>query len=166
MSEHGHAAHHSADDEYAFTPDGSSYEHTDAHTWIIVKFLFWLAISALIIHLGLGFFYEALIRRSMEIGEQRYPLAAAQEERLPPAPRLQQFPATEFYEFRLGEQDLLDSYGWMNREAGVVHIPVNDAMRLLVQRGLPVAPQAAEPAAAGDQMPSDSSAGRVMERRR
>lgn len=166
MSEHGHAGHHSADDEYAFTPEHSTYEHTDAHTWIIVKFLFWLAISALIIHLGLGFFYEALIQRAMEVGEQRYPLAADQAEQLPPPPRLQQFPANELYEFRLSEQELINSYGWMNKEAGVVHIPVNEAMRLLVQRGLPVAQQNAAPAAEGDQMPSDSSSGRSMERRR
>ena len=166
MAEHEHAAHHSADDEYAATPPGSTYEHTDAHTWTTIRFLFWLAISALIIHVGLGFFYEALIQRAMETGEQRYPLAAA-EQRLPPAPRLQQFPANELYEFRVGEQQLLEGYGWMNREAGVVHIPVEDAMRLTVQRGLPVrTPDAGAAAAPVVEMPSDSSGGREMERSR
>ena len=86
-----------ADDEYLETPPGSTYEHTDANVWIIVKFMFWLAVSAVVIHVGLGLMYALLIERAMETGEQRYPLAAAQGERLPPTPRLQQFPQNEFY---------------------------------------------------------------------
>jgi hypothetical protein len=172
---HAHDADHSADTEYAFTPEGSTYEHTDAHVWIIVKFMFWLAVSAIIIHVGIGFMYEAMIQRSMEVGEQRYPLAVDAANRLPPTPRLQQFPANDIYQFRLSEQALLNDYGWMNREAGVAHIPIAEAMRLTVERGLPVRAQdaAADPAAAaapaGDVIelrPSDSSAGRQMERRR
>jgi hypothetical protein len=55
----------------------------------------------------------------------------------------------------------------MNREEGVVHIPIEDAMRLMVERGT-LSPSAG----AGGQrempglMPSDASAGRVVERRR
>ena len=166
---HDDAMHHPAspDDEYRETPPGSTYEHTDASIGIIVRFLLWLAVSAVVIHVGLGFMYAALINRSMETGQQRYPLAATQEQRLPPAPRLQQFPANDIYEFRLGEEALLRGYGWMNREAGVVHIPIEEAMRLTVERGLlPHAPGRAEAPPTPGLMPSDASAGRTMERRR
>jgi hypothetical protein len=163
---HDAVAHASPDAEYLETPPGSTYEHTDASVGVIVKFLFWLAISAVVIHVGLGLIYAILIDRAMETGEQRYPLAARQGERLPPTPRLQQFPHTEFYEFRRGEQEFLEGYGWMNKEAGIVHIPIEEAMRLTVERGLPSRPAAAgEPIAAPGMMPSDASAGRVMERR-
>jgi hypothetical protein len=170
MAEHAHAhdAQHAADDEYGFTPEGSSYEHTDAHTWIIVKFMFWLAVSAVVIHFGMGFFYQALISRAAEVGEHRYPLAVAAADRLPPAPRLQQFPANDIYRFRLSERELLDRYGWMNREAGVAHIPIAEAMRLTVERGLPMrapADAAAAPASTVELRPSDSSAGRREVRR-
>jgi hypothetical protein len=48
-----------------------------------------------------------------------------------------------------------------------VHIPIEDAMRLMVERGLP-SRSPADGAAVDPpgMMPSDASAGRVMERRR
>ena len=157
--------HASADQEYRETPPGSTYEHTDANVWIIVKFLVWLAISAVIIHVGLGLVYALLIERAMETGERRYPLAAAQGERLPPAPRLQQFPQNELYQFRQNEENLLQRYGWMNKSDGIVHIPIEEAMRLTVERGLPARPPEGGLPTPG-LMPSDASAGRMLERRR
>jgi hypothetical protein len=167
MADHEHATHGSPDDQYGGTPSGAGFEHTDADVWIIVKFLAWLLVSAIVIHAGLGVLYQLMIQRAMETGEQPYPLAAAQEQRLPPAPRLQQFPLNERYEFRRGEESLLQNYGWMNKNAGIVHIPIAEAMRLAVERGLPSRAQdAADPAATPGLMPSDASSGRTMERRR
>lgn len=166
---HDHAiGHGGADDEYRETPPGSTYEHTDANVWLIVKFLFWLAVSAALIHAAMGGVYELLIRRA-QIEEQPYPLAVGQETRLPPAPRLQQFPTNDIYQFRLEENRLLEGYGWMNREAGIVHIPIEDAMRLTLERGVlqSVPADPAQPAApAPGLMPADSSAGRTLEQRR
>jgi hypothetical protein len=31
----------------------------------------------------------------------------------------------------------LNGYGWVDRDAGVVHIPIDEAMRLMVERGVP-----------------------------
>jgi hypothetical protein len=159
-------AHASADDQYLETPAGAGYEHTDANVWLIVKFLGWLMVSALVIHVGLGFFYQMLIERAIEVGEQPYPLAVAQDQRLPPTPRLQQFPRNELFDFRLGEEDLLRGYGWMNKNAGTVHIPIDEAMRLTVERGLPSRTLDAVPPAEPGLMPSDASSGRTLERRR
>jgi hypothetical protein len=158
----------SPDHEYLETPPGSTYEHTDASVWIIVKFLFWLAVSAVIIHVGLGLLYALLIERAEETGEPRYPLAATQGERLPPAPRLQQFPHNDLYQFRQGEEAFLHGYGWMNKETGIVHIPIEDAMRLTVERELLPSrtPADRQPVETPGMMPSDASAGRLMERRR
>lgn len=158
-----------ADPEYGLTPPGSTYEHTDAHTWLIAKFMFWLAVTAILTHIGLGFMYQMLIEQAdrRDEGAVNFPLAAGAAPRLPPLPRLQQFPANELYDYRRGETQLLDSYGWTNREAGTVHIPIADAMRLTVERGLPS--RTAEGGAALEvpgMVPSDSSSGRVMERRR
>jgi hypothetical protein len=167
MDHHDAVGHASPDHEYAETPPGATYEHTDASVWIIVRFLFWLAISAVIIHVGLGLLYALMIERAEETGEQRYPLAATQGERLPPTPRLQQFPSKDLYQFREGEEAFLEGYGWMNKEAGIVHIPIEDAMRLMVERGLPSrAPAEAQAPEVPDMMPSDASAGRMMEQRR
>lgn len=159
--------HASADDEYLATPEGSTYEHTDAHVWVIVKFIVWLTVSAVVIHVGLGFMYALMVDRWSERGEPAYPLAAAREERLPPQPRLQQFPRNDLYQFRVSEQILLEEYGWMNREAGIVHIPIEQAMRLTLERGLLSSrPAEGEAVAAPGLMPADSSAGRTLEQRR
>ena len=62
--------------------------------------------------------------------------------RLPPEPRLQEDPVAYLTLMRAEEQAALDGYGWVDRERGVAHIPVQRAMEILVRRGLPVRPQA------------------------
>ena len=81
--------------------------------------------------------YALLIERAEERASRAYPLAATQEQRLPPAPRLQQFPTTSSTSSASEKRALLEGYGWMNKEAGIVHIPIEEAMRLMVERGLP-----------------------------
>jgi hypothetical protein len=56
---------------------------------------------------------------------------------LPPAPRLQVKPRADLAALRDAETRQLNSYGWIDRSQGIVHIPVDRAMELLVQRGLP-----------------------------
>ena len=156
------------DPEYGVTPPGSTYEHTDAHTWLIAKFMFWLLVTAVITHFGLGFMYQMMIEQGqrLEEGEIRFPLAG-EERRLPPVPRLQQSPANEIVDYRRNELQLLDNYGWQNREMGTVHIPISEAMRLVVERGLPSRPQdPAQPTETEGLMPADSSSGRTMQQRR
>jgi hypothetical protein len=55
----------------------------------------------------------------------------------PPLPRLQQRPAEDMQAYRDEQRGALESYGWVDRNAGVVHIPIEEAMRLLAERGLP-----------------------------
>jgi hypothetical protein len=71
------------------------------------------------------------------------PLAAGQEHRVPPEPRLQSHPREDMLKLRAEEERTLDSYGWVDREAGIVRIPIDEAMKLAVERGLPArAPEA------------------------
>ena len=64
---------------------------------------------------------------------------------------------------RATEQQRLHSFGWVNRETGTVRIPIEQAMDLIVQRGLPVDASGAEDAREVT-LPSDSSSGRVEQR--
>jgi hypothetical protein len=59
-----------------------------------------------------------------------------------PQPRLESNERLEIREFRLKEEEQLNSYGWVEEKAGIVHIPIERAMELLAQRGLPTRPQA------------------------
>ena len=170
MAHHEIAAHDvgdaPADQQYRETPPGAGYEHTDANVLVIVKFGIWLVVIALVIHFGLGVMYKMLIEQAKDTTPVEYPLASSQP-RLPPPPRLQQFPGNEIYDFRTAEDKRMGSYGWVNRDAGVVHIPIQEAMRLTLEKGLPSRPQdAAQPAETPGMMPSDASSGRVIVRSR
>jgi hypothetical protein len=170
MAEHQHAAHAGPDDEYLATPEGAGHEHTDANVWLIVQFAIWLTASALLTHgLMWGMFEFFVKHRNDTAPAAEFPLAAQQERRLPAGPRLQAIPANEIFEFRQRENAELSGYGWVDRNAGTVHIPIEEAKELLLQRGLPSRPAASEGPTGTDSaalMPADSSSGRTMERRR
>jgi hypothetical protein len=52
----------------------------------------------------------------------------------PPQPRLQTDARGELDRLRASEREQLDGYGWVDRDAGTVHIPIDKAIGLLVQR--------------------------------
>ena len=66
-----------------------------------------------------------------------------------PAPRIQPDPAEELTSMKKEDLGRLAEYGWIDRRAGIAHIPVDRAITILAEKGLPAA--AAEPApASGD----------------
>jgi hypothetical protein len=58
-----------------------------------------------------------------------------------PQPRLEGDERREINDFREQEEQTLNSYGWVDQKAGVVRIPIDRAMQLMAQRGLPTRPQ-------------------------
>jgi hypothetical protein len=58
-----------------------------------------------------------------------------------PQPRLEGDERREINDFREQEEQTLNSYGWVDQQAGVVRIPIDRAMQLMAQRGLPTRPQ-------------------------
>ncbi len=77
------------------------------------------------------------------------PLAASYGRQAPPAPRLQVAPREDLRSLRAHEETLLHGYAWVDRQAGVVRIPIERAIELLAARGLPGgAPPAPTPGAA------------------
>lgn len=72
-----------------------------------------------------------------------YPPLSPQQ--LPPAPRLEVFPVEDLAKKREAEAKRLDSYGWIDRQNGVVHIPIERAMELVVERSGPASPGSVQP---------------------
>jgi hypothetical protein len=60
----------------------------------------------------------------------------------PPEPRLQTDPEADLGAYVRKEQHLLSSYGWVDRERGIAHVPIEVAMQRLVRTGIPGFPQA------------------------
>jgi hypothetical protein len=65
----------------------------------------------------------------------KHPLSEVSQ--TPPEPRLQVAPEIDLRKFRATEDSLLNNYGWIMKDAGVVHIPIDSAMALVAKRGLP-----------------------------
>jgi hypothetical protein len=53
-----------------------------------------------------------------------------------PGPGLDAAPEAALQSLLIGQQERLNSYGWIDREAGTVHIPIERAMSLLVEEGV------------------------------
>jgi hypothetical protein len=140
---------------------GVSYERSDANMRTVVWFLVALAAAAIVIHLGLVGMY-----RHLQIREGRQEQAATPYLRgeLPqtPEPRLQRDPAADWQTFHASELRKLSSYGWVDQGAGMVRIPIDRAMDLLVERGLPVQ---AQPTAGLVAQPAKAPALRAGQRR-
>ncbi len=72
------------------------------------------------------------------------PMAENSVQQFPPEPRLAEHPAVEIQELHSKEDSLLSSYGWTDKMAGVVRIPIDRAIDLELQRGFPVRKEVAK----------------------
>ena len=102
----------------------------------VVMFAAWLALGTLVVLGAMKFAHGALLRDAQEGSKPLHPLAAERE--IPPEPRLQESPTIDLERFREKENERLSTYGWLDRQAGVVRVPIERAMELVAKEGLPV----------------------------
>jgi hypothetical protein len=81
-----------------------------------------------------------------------------------PEPRLLTNEPTALRQLRTQEQETLHGYGWVNESAGVARIPIDEAKKLLLERGLPVRPEPTTDPRLGTHAPAfgESSSGRNL----
>lgn len=60
----------------------------------------------------------------------------------PPGPQLQTNPPQDLANFRADEDRRLNTYYWIDKKNGVVHIPIEEAMRKLAHDGIAGFPKA------------------------
>ena len=116
------------------------HEESDVDIGAIFKIGTGLIILAAVVYVVVWLVFVYFNRREATNLKVQYPLAAGQELRLPPAPRLQVTPRQDLRDLRAREDQILNSYQWVDRSAGIVRIPIAEAMKLTVERGLPVRP--------------------------
>jgi hypothetical protein len=137
------------------------YERRDISAKAIIYFLVILAAGVILAHFFLAGVYDLLDKHERAGQPAVSPLATkvpADTRQIPPeykgdykkylkenfpAPQLEIDERTQLNTVRLGEEETLNSYGWVDEKAGTVRIPIERAMDLIVQRGLPVAGQSA-----------------------
>lgn len=70
------------------------------------------------------------------------PMAETDRQQIPPAPLLEEHPAIELRDLHSQEDKILSTYGWTDKNAGIVRIPIDRAMELQLQKGFPTRPAA------------------------
>jgi hypothetical protein len=108
------------------------HETTDVNVWAVGKFAIGLAIVcivSIVLLFGLMKFFQSREETSVA--------SAVEPTRLFPEPRLQKSEIPDLEAIRAAEDKLLNSYAWVDQPKGVVRIPVERAIEVLAQRGLP-----------------------------
>jgi hypothetical protein len=128
-----------------------SHERSDVNVRAILGFGLVLLIAAVVVHLALYWLLQLYSDRSAKGA----PSVSAMhpEDQTPPPPRLQVSPPAELAKMRATEEKELQTYGWVDPETKIVRIPIERAMELLAERGLPARKQTEPP-------PSSSPASR------
>jgi hypothetical protein len=127
-------------DKSAGAPAASpGYETRDANVRGVFSFLVFLALVLVFTALlcwGLFKYFSA----GQVNPAPASPFAGTRQ--LPSGPQLQVNPRQDLLRFRAEQEQSLESYSWENRDNGTVRVPIERAMELLLQKGLPVAPSA------------------------
>jgi hypothetical protein len=128
------------------------FEREDLGAKPIIIFLVALTIGCVLVALALRGLYGYLDAYENKRAPLQNPLAqpARADTRVVepsdiakfPQPRLETNEPVEINDFRLQEEKTLHSYAWVDEQAGLVRIPIDRAMELVAQRGLPTRPQA------------------------
>jgi hypothetical protein len=97
---------------------------------------FGLAIGIAIVLLLVYAIFEYLVHHPMLISPAN-PLGETSQQQFPPQPRIEEYPAVELKQLHSREESILSTYGWTDKKAGVVRIPIDRAMELQLDRGFP-----------------------------
>jgi hypothetical protein len=140
MHEHGHAVGH---------------ETSELGIGPIAWFLIGLAVATVVIGLLMVGLFDAFESREEKAKTVTSPLSS-ERQKLPPEPRLQLAPSSteqldkklppnvkqdsplqEMKRLQGEETEKLSSYGWVDEKNGVVRIPIEEAKKRLLEKGIP-----------------------------
>lgn len=96
-----------------------------------------ILVAAVVIHFGVLLLFDYFAARDRRRGLQPSTTVRSSQVRQPPEAQLQVNPEHDLGELRQAQADKLRGYDWADQNAGTVRIPIERAMELLAQRGLP-----------------------------
>jgi hypothetical protein len=114
---------------------GGGYEPRDLNLRVVGTFLAAMIVTVLVVLALMVWVFDVFSLRDARMETPPSPLARGRQ--IPPEPRLQVNGPADLRAMRAQEDAQLDSYGWVDRKAETVHIPIAQAMKLLAERGLP-----------------------------
>ena len=150
------------EDDDLFNPE-THHESTD----VPIRPLFWFIglfiVFGIISHFVLWFMYKALVKGERKrMDPPQTAIARPADASVPQnQPLLQPFPrgevppnrntpVTDMVDMRASEEQTLNNYGWVDKQRGIVRIPIRNAKELFVQRAAaPPTPSVPVPPAGG-----------------
>lgn len=120
-------------DPYAGNKDHGGHERRDVTFKPLMIAALALVVALVAAVFGMERLFGYLAAREARHSEPANPLAASRRQ-APPEPRLQTAPIEDLLKLREHEESVLDTYGWVDREAGVVRMPIERAMELTLER--------------------------------
>ncbi len=120
-----------------------AYDATDVTPRAVLSFLMYLGLAIVVALLVVWWSLVLIESRAARFDQPPSPVRQGIKEPEPPEPRLQGVPGhasdpqQDLREYLSETQKELSSYGWVDEKAGVAHIPVEDAMRIIADKGLP-----------------------------
>jgi flagellar biosynthesis/type III secretory pathway M-ring protein FliF/YscJ len=134
---------------------GVGHEASELKIGPVVWFVIGLSVATIVIGLLVAGLFSTLGKREESSSASPSPLAG-ERQKLPPEPRLQLAPSTveqlegnkppnlkqdhplqEMKRLRAEEERTLNSYGWVDEKAGTVRIPIDEAKKRLLEKGIP-----------------------------
>ena len=115
--------------------ESAAYERRDLDPRSIVMFGIGIVVA-----IALAAVVTALIiytRAAQHVRRELPVPRLAKEREMNPQPRLDVDAPRQRREMRAGEDALLNSYGWVDKNSGIVRIPIDRAMDILASQGLP-----------------------------
>ncbi|MBI2897024.1 MAG: hypothetical protein HYY06_25935 [Deltaproteobacteria bacterium] len=103
---------------------------SDESVGVVIKFGAGLLAVTALVFLAVAWMFGVLDERARASMRPPPPMAE-RGPRVPPEPRLEVSPGVTLRRIRAREDEILSSYGWVDRDAGVVRIPIDRAMDLV-----------------------------------
>jgi hypothetical protein len=133
-------------------------ERSDIKLRPILVFTVGLVVMMIAVYLVVSALFRLYARQAatedVQSGAQAVQQLPAGQEHLPPEPRIQANPAADLRSLRQQETEVLTSYGWVDEKAGVVRVPIDQAMKLVLEEGLPVRQRETAPPAPATPRPA------------
>jgi hypothetical protein len=142
--------------KHGLPADDTGFEHEDLSTRGIIAFMIGLAVTGVIVYfiiVGMYSFLDNYERSQMLTASPLTTTKGAISRVVTQsdmdktfkdngAPMLEVIEGVEVRKDLIKQEEQLNTYGWVDQKAGVAHIPIGQAMQLIVQRGLPTVPPA------------------------
>jgi hypothetical protein len=123
-------------------PDSKGYEKTDARIKAVYVFLISLGLLIVLALVSMSWMFSYL--ETMEAARDVPASALADPNAVPPQPRLNRTSRGELDQVLSKSRAKLKGYSWIDKEEGVVQIPIERAMELMTEKGLPMMSQESE----------------------